>query len=306
MGTQTSKPPDAAIARLAARQHGNITCAQLHALGLSKKAIARRVARGWLHKVHRGVYAVGRPPRTPLERAAAAVLACGATAALSHGSALALWGFAERWEAPLHVTSASDRRHPGIVTHQARGLTRADIRTQLGIRVTSPARTILDCAPGLPKLTRVVNDALHSPFLTHAQLADVRRRSPTHVGAKLLDPFLSETDGLTRSGFEDDFLGFCERFGLPRPSTNTRVAGHVVDALFADRQLIVELDGWEFHHDREAFETDRDRDADTLAAGLKTVRITYERLRQRPEQEADRLRKILAGGSVGAGGRRRV
>ncbi len=58
--------------------------------------------------------------------------------------------------------------------------------------------------------------------------------------------------------------------------------------------MIVELDGYEFHSGRKAFEDDRDRDADTLAAGHVTVRITWERIEQRPAPEADRLRKILS------------
>ncbi len=107
-----------------------------------------------------------------------------------------------------------------------------------------------------------------------------------------MDPFLhGNPDPLV---LEDDFLQFCERFGLPRPLVNTRVAGHEVDALFPAHRLIVELDGWEFHSDRGAFESDRDRDADTLAAGFSTLRITHERLTVTPDAEADRLRRILS------------
>jgi very-short-patch-repair endonuclease len=71
------------------------------------------------------------------------------------------------------------------------------------------------------------------------------------------------------------------------------VCGHEVDALFAAEQLIVELDGWDFHRDRYAFEADRDRDADALAAGLPTVRVTWERMSQTPGKEASRLHAIL-------------
>ncbi len=73
------------------------------------------------------------------------------------------------------------------------------------------------------------------------------------------------------------------------------VAGHEVDALFPDEKVIVELDSWKFHSDRDSFESDRDRDADTLAAGHVTVRITWRRLKRRGAREADRLEKILVG-----------
>jgi hypothetical protein len=78
------------IARLAASQHGNVTRAQLRGLGLGSDAIGYRCRSGKLFAVHLGVYAVGRPARLPLERAAAAVLACGRGAALSHRSAEAV------------------------------------------------------------------------------------------------------------------------------------------------------------------------------------------------------------------------
>jgi very-short-patch-repair endonuclease len=74
---------------------------------------------------------------------------------------------------------------------------------------------------------------------------------------------------------------------------NTRAVGYEVDALFRPERLIVELDGWDFHGTREAFESDRDRDAETLAAGFETVRITWERLKSDPEREAARLHAIL-------------
>jgi hypothetical protein len=272
-----------------------VTRAQLRTIGVADDAIAHRVRKGRLYRVHRGVFAVGRPPRTPLERASAAVLACGPSAALSHASALALWGFSDRWPTRFDVAVTLDRRPRGIIVHRSRVLTGRDIRLQLSVRATSPARTVLDCARTLEasgRLTRVVNDALHTPFLTQSQLADVRHRFSTHPGAKLLDPFLEGNP--TRSPFEDDFLEFCETYGLPRPVVNARVAGHGVDALFPAHRLIVELDGWEFHHDRHAFETDRERDADTLAAGFSTVRITHERLTAAAAAEADHLHRILS------------
>jgi hypothetical protein len=283
------------VAREALRHHGNVTRAHLVGLGLNDAAIARRVQRGWLHPVHRGVYAVGRPPKMPLERAAAAVLACGPGAALSHQGALALWGFASTWPASFDVITA--RRPRGITTHRFTGLLRRDLTVQRGIRVTSPARTVLDCVPLLDERQRrrMVNDALHGPFLKQSRLADVRARFPNHPGARLLDPFLDDGPNPTRSRFEDDFVGFCAHHGLPKPLTNVEVAGHTVDALFAAQRLIVELDGWEFHKSREAFEDDRARDADTLAAGYRTLRITWDRVHTRAQAEAEaaRLRRLL-------------
>ena len=294
--------PDAVVAQKAAVQYGNVTHRQLIDAGLTDTAIGWRVRRGRLYRVHAQVYAVGHPPRLPLERAAAAVLACGPGAALSHFGALALWGFSKQWPDAFDViVPTGDRRPDGITTHRYTGLIRRDLTVQLGIRATSPARTVLDCLPDLGdrQRTRTVNDALHGPFLKRSQLADVRARFPTHRGAALLDPFL-DGGNPTRSPFEDDFVAFCEHHHLPRPQINARVAGHIVDALFEDHKLIVELDSWEFHGDRQAFETDRARDADTLEAGYRTLRLTWER---RPRRET-RRRRGCAGCSAERPGRR--
>ncbi len=283
------------MAALAARQHGNVTREQLLGTGLGAQAIKYRARIGRLHRVHLGVYSVGRPPVTPLERAAAAVLACGPGAALSHTSALALWGFAKRWPARLEVTVAADRRPGGITVHRPAALTRRDVRVQLGIRVTSPARTVLDCAPGLgdKQLTRTVNDARLARHLQLSELAELLARCPNHRGAGRLRPFVTTQRGPTRSELEDAFLAFCKRFELPRPLVNPVVAGYEVDALFAREKLIVELDGFDFHADRAAFERDRERDADTSMVGFQTVRITWTRLMQAPAKEAARLHAIL-------------
>ncbi len=197
----------------------------------------------------------------------------------------------------MHVSVGGDRRRPGIIIHQSPGLTPVDLRTQLGIRVTSPARTLLDCAPRSPasRILRIAADARRAGKLHRDALADVVRRFPNHPGCAHLSPLLKPTDfAPTRSAFEDAFLVFCERFGLPRPEVNPTVCGYEVDALFAAERLIVELDGWDFHRDRDAFERDRRRDADTLAGGLATIRITWERMSTSPGDEANRLRAILA------------
>ncbi len=121
---------DRLIAEIAVTQHRNVTHAQLRAAGLGSKAITYRVATGRLHREYWGVYSVGAPAATPLERACAAVLACGEGAALSHGSAMALWGFWRRWYAPLEVTVTSAYpRHAGITVHRSATLTPDDIVT---------------------------------------------------------------------------------------------------------------------------------------------------------------------------------
>lgn len=286
---------DLAIAAIAVRQLGYITREQLFALGLNRSAIAYRLRVGRLHRVHAGVYAVGTVPVLPVPRASAAVLACGPKAVLSHFSALCLWGWHKPWGVPFDVIAPANHNRPGIRVHRSTALTRRDVRKHLGIWVTSPARTVLDVAPALndKALRRTVREARLSSYLRVKDLEDVLARFPRHPGAGRLGTFVAAPDAPTRSEFEDAFTAFCERFGLPRPKVNVRIGRYVVDALFEAERLIVELDGYEYHRDRDSFEGDRDRDADNLVGGFGTVRITWQRMTRTPRSEADRLRAIL-------------
>ncbi len=284
---------ETAIAALAGRQHGYITRTQLLALGLGRAAIDYRVEIARLIPVYAGVYAVGYVRRTPVARAAAAVLACGEKAALSHGSAASLWGFAKHWDTPFEVTAPSIRIRKGIKVHRSCTLARRDITRQLGIRVTTPARTVLDNAPRLTgkPLSRFVNDALRTPYLHVPDLADVLNRNPNHSGTKRVLPLVREP---TNSPLEDDFLAFAKQYGLPTPVTNTHLLGYEIDVLYPRERVIVEVDGYEFHSDRDSFESDRKRDVVMLTIGVVTVRITRDRMKQEPREEARRLLEILA------------
>jgi very-short-patch-repair endonuclease len=286
---------DRQILARARRQYGHVTRSQLLALGLRSATIDGRLESGRLVAVHAGVYAVGAPRDEPVARAAAAVLSCGPGAVLSHSSAATLWGMKARWEPPFEVTHTVVRVRSGIRTHRCRTLRHRDIRRHLGIRVTSPARTLLDIAPAISTraLARAVNDARRSGHVHVETLADLLRHCPNHPGAKLLAPYVERPAGPTRSEFEDAFLAFAAEHRLPEPLVNTTLNGGEVDALFPHQMVIVELDGWDFHNDRTAFETDRERDASALAAGYATVRITWERLNSAPSREAARLRQIL-------------
>jgi hypothetical protein len=285
---------DRAIAALAKRQHGYVKRAQLLSLGLSRQAIGRRIKAGRLIPVYAGVYAVGHTPTHPLERAHGALLACGPGAVLSHGSAATVWSISKHWQMPFEVTTPGVRRRHGITTHRA-VLRRDDVTRNLGIRCTSTARTLLDIAPRLTakQLTRAVNDLRHAHHLRLEQLAELLERYPRHRGAPLLRPFVAHRRGPTRSGIEDAFLEFTRRYGLPEPLINVKVNGREVDAFFPVERVIVELDSWGFHSDRDTFEGDRDRDAAMLEVDLPTVRITWERLTETAEREAKRLHAIL-------------
>jgi very-short-patch-repair endonuclease len=286
---------DRKIAALAKRQRGYVTRRQLLELGLSLKGIRYRIRVGRLIPVYAGVYAVGHVPTLPQDRAAGALLACGPGAVLSHSSAASVWGIFKRWERPFEVTAGSAKRRDGIRIHRAT-LDRRDIAVHLGLRVTSPARMLLEVAPRLGEkgLRRAANDLRRPGYLRLHQLADVVERFPRTPGAHRLRPLVEvPRGGPTRSDLEDRFIAFARRFGLPDFETNVWVAGREADVWFPRERVIVELDGWDFHSDRVTFEGDRDKDATALALGIVTVRITDERMEGAPEREAERLWQIL-------------
>jgi very-short-patch-repair endonuclease len=283
----TTPTVDRAVALVAAEQHGVVTRAQLLSAGLSAGDIAYRLRIGRLIAVHRGVYAVGHLPPSPHAKAMAAVLACGPDALLSHRSAGALYGLI-RYHGKPDVTAPTKRSHLGINLHRS---ATAERTVHYGIPTTTPARTLLDLADvlDLGSLTSAVNDARLRNLLSIDQLAETIANAP---GRKTTALIYELAQPPTRSAFERAFLAMVDRHRLPRPEVNTIIHGYEVDALWRPQRLVVELDGRRFHE--HAFEDDREKDANLLAAGLSTVRITWLRMVTQPAKEAARLRGLLA------------
>ena len=270
---------------MADRQHGHVTREQLLALGLSARAIAARVRAGKLIRVHAGVYAVGAPRRTALAKAAAAVLACGRQAALSHESALALWNL-RKWPGTPEVSAPTEKRRAGIRSHRSTTLA-GDVWIRHAIRTTNPVRTIVDIAPLRTdrQLTRLVQDARVAKHLNDTTLRRLLLRCPR------LQPLIDPTQNPTRSKLEDDFVAWLKKHQLPMPRINTKLNGKEVDALYETQHLIVELDHWRYHSGRDAFDSDHQRDSDHRTLGYDTVRYTGEQL---TDVEAANLRRRLS------------
>jgi very-short-patch-repair endonuclease len=146
--------------------------------------------------------------------------------------------------------------------------------------VTAPARTLIDLATTVDdrQLARAIEEAQVLKLVTRraiAAAATARRPGATAVRAAL-DRY--DEPRLTRSKAERALLELVRAARLPVPKTNTHVLGHEVDAFWPDHRLIVEVDGYEFHSTREAFERDRRKDARLTAAGYRVIRITYRQL----------------------------
>jgi very-short-patch-repair endonuclease len=272
------RPKYDTVASLAADQHGVVSRSQLLQAGLSAETIKRRVRAGRLHAVHRGVYAVGHRVLTLHGHWMAAVLACGEGAALSHTTAAAAWDLC-RAGGVIHVTvpGRGGRKAPaGVRLHRSPTLTPAEITQYRGIPVTRVARTIVDLARTESKdeLERIVDEADRRNLVDFAALKSARSASLRAV-LRAYDP------APTRSEMERRFLRLCRKHGLPRPETNAIVEGYLVDFVWRDRKLIVEVDGYRYHRSPRKFESDREQDVTLSGKGWRTLRFTWRQISHR-------------------------
>jgi very-short-patch-repair endonuclease len=237
---------------------------------------------GRLHRLHRGVYAVGHAAPSLHRGFMAAVLACGEGAVLSHGSAAVLWGFLKPLKGPIHISLPSldgRRRRKGIVIHRAISLAESPVpltTIRTGIPVTIPRRTIEDLPTVLPSYL-VRRARRQAEFLKH------ELRLPTDR---------------SRSDLEADFLSFCRRHHLPLPEVNVKVGPYEVDFLWPDHKLVVETDFFDYHRGSQAFEDDHQRELDLRRMGYAVRRYTGAQLTGYPAEIAGELGEVLGGEPV--------
>jgi very-short-patch-repair endonuclease len=227
----------------------------------------------------------------------AAVVACGPDAALSHRSAAELWGLLETRPGDIDVTVIGHNPglRPGIRRHRSRAIEPREVRTKRGGRVTSPVRTVLDNARDRD-LEELLANAFAATLVNQRQIDRVIARFPTFPGVGRLQALLRQDGGVrrTRSWGERRLLSLIRGAGLPVPLTNRQLHGFQVDAVWPDLKLVVEVDGYEFHRDRDSFENDRARDATLVAAGYRVIRFTATQLDEQPLVVITRLAAALA------------
>jgi hypothetical protein len=285
------------IAGVATSQGGIVSVDQLRDAGVSRRSAAYRAEVGSLHRIHRGVYAVGHRSlaRTGLLRAA--LLVCGEGAAISHGTAAAFWGITDRWPALIDVIVRCEegRKIDGIRARRCRYPSKNELVVRAGVTCTTPSRTLVDLAGslGTPSLRRAVERAavlklLDLGVIDHALSEAGRRPGVRHLRAILEEwrtPDGSVPD--VRSDFEALVLPRLVAMGVPRPSTNVKlhVGGEwlTVDFLWQSRLLVVETDGGGSHETPVAFQRDRKRDQLLLAAGYRVARVTWDQMRDERE-----------------------
>ena len=286
---------DSAIAQIALRQHGVVTLRQLEEAGLGRRGASTRVAKGQLHRLHRGVYAVGHRAPSWHERWMAAVLACGDGAVLSHHSAAALWELLKPIEGAIHVsTPTTSGRKPqrGIHLHRCRSLAPP--------REPSPSPSYLHREGGRGR--RLLTTYRHRISVTTIQrtIDDLGGSIAPHLVRRAKRQ--AELKGIhlegsahrcARSDLEEDFFALVRRHSLPFPETNVKLGRWEVDFLWRERRLIVETDSYLYHRGSIAFEDDYVRDLDLRSAGFTVLRFADVQIEGEPDRVAADVSRAL-------------
>ena len=303
----TGKDIEGALAALAVRQGGVWTRAQVRALGGDDRWIRRRRDAGAWHVAEAGVYVAASAPGGFTQRCWAAHLAAGPSSVVSHRAAATLWALAPIATIIPVVTvrhGHSVRLRSGIV-QSSRDLQPGMIQRRDGLPLTSPARTVADLASvlDLPTLGKVVDAAITIRRLKLVDLHEiVRQLAPRgRRGMGTLAAVLDERAGgqaPPASELERRFAELVLAAGLPAPNRQVSLPArrgrlHVVDALFPDEMVIVELDGRRWHLRLTAAAVDRERDNYAAELGYLTVRYLWEHVVADPIATARNLDNVL-------------
>src|SRR3954451_9402782 len=299
MARSTSERRSAAAWELARRQHGTVTREQLLRLGFTKSAIEHRVRIGRLHPGARGVYGWGRRRLSREGRWMAAVLACGAGAALGHRSAASLWKFGKEHDDYIDVSvrRSTEARMRGVRCHRRPTLPPTVIATRLNIPLTQPVQTFLDLATvtGPKGLERAINEADKRDVIDPDTL---RKGLDAHAGEPGVRPLRRILDKHTFRLSDDElellFRPLAAAAGLPTPLTKVKVNKFEVDFFWPGLGLVVETDGWRYHRTPAAQTRDALRFQTHTAAGLTPLRFSHWQVKYEPDHVLDILRRTAA------------
>lgn len=291
---------DRAVAELAARRHGVVTTAELAARGLNRQAVQVRTRSGRLHRVHRGVFAVGHRALSEHGRFFAAVAACGEGAALSHRSAAKLWGMLDRRPPFVEVVVEPGRhpRHRGVRVRERAGLGSSSVRSVEGIAVTAPAPTLIDLAGviGPRGLRAAVRGGFGHRLLTVSELTEAMAMASGRRGIRALRRIVA--DGIdSRSELEDAVAAVIRAGAFVEPERNRPivVAGRrfLPDFHWVSAGVILEADGRAWHDHPVARRADRERQELLESHGQSVVRVTW---RQAVGDPTALIRRLTAAG----------
>ena len=182
--------------------------------------------------------------------------------------------------------------------HRARRLEGADRALVEGILVTAVPRTLLDLAAAVrfAWLEKMIERAEELELFDLRAAEDLLGRTVGHHGHGRLRKAIAlyKPSSFTRSGLEKRWLELVIEAGLPQPRMNFVEQGFELDCYWPEHRFAVELDVYETHGTRAAFERDRKRQEDLLLAGIAMTRVTGPRLEREPDEVIARVARLLS------------
>jgi very-short-patch-repair endonuclease len=276
-------------------------------MGYAKDTVIEWAAAGRLHRLHQGVYAVGHRRLSWYSHCWAGILGAEPNetdvvvwpAVASHGSAAYLWGLYRYAPDTIDVTAPIRRRAKRrFRVHFSSILAPEDRRERQGIPVTSVPRTLMDLAIRAQpdRLERLLERAEELELLDVAAVEDLLGRAGGHRGRGRLGRALAvyrPDPTFTRSRYERQFRRRVIAAGIAAPAMNSNVEGYELDAYWPDLRFAVELDLFETHGSRAAFERDRLRQEELKLLGIEMISVTRPRFRKEPDAVIANLAALL-------------
>ena len=260
---------------------------------ISRRALRRAVESGDLLHHPGGPYSLPTSPR-------AAQLARQLRGVRSHTSAAVHWGFG--------LVARPDREHV-TVPRTARRRSRPD-DVQLHYRdlrsdevvddVTSPTRTVLDCARDLPlrEALAVGDSALRSGLVSYDELRlqAQRQRGPGSARVRRVVAWL---DARSANAFESATRAILLEAGIAgfRPQVTIRAQGRFlgrVDLAHVGLRIVVECDSFAWHGQRFALVRDCRRYDELTAHGWAVIRLAWEQVVLHPEWVLETVQTLMA------------
>ncbi|MBY6676758.1 DUF559 domain-containing protein [Rhodococcus sp. BP-332] len=279
------------IDRLLALHDGVITATQAHDAGMSQDAIDRRVRAGHWRRVTRGVYVACDRPWTDAARVRCAAYWAGDGAVVTSVSAAYWHGLVSVAPRIVDVTvpRGGRSRAPSGVRVRRRNLDPADVVAIRGIRVTASGLTVLEASEELGM--GIIDVALRGR-MSPSVLRRAHDRNPRRRGAPAAEKLLVAAEGGARSEAERLFLAVMRNGRITGFLVNFPWRGYVLDFVFLDERVCIEIDGWAFHSDPTAFHRDRTRQ-NVVVQEWTVLRYTWRDLTQRPDEVIAEVRATL-------------
>lgn len=263
-----------------------VSAGQLAEAGLSHRQVEGWVASGRLHRLHRGVYAVGHTQLVNQGHLIAALLAVGPKAFLSHRTAAAVWGLraVNLYEIELTVSGSNGGSRDNLRIHRTtKPPHRGEVITRTDLRVASVPRLLIELAnrEDVDELQRLITAAVRKRAFNRDAVEGALHRHRRRPGTKGLQTALAgyrPADAQRKSDLELAFGKWLRADPqIPDPQHNVQLGIWEIDFWWPQFRLAVELDGRDYHTALRDRERDNRKDADLQLKGINVVRISDTR-----------------------------